>query len=211
LLNNIQANQLNNVTAEHYVLGEHDGEIGFHENSAFGHVAEHGLKTPMISLNSLVAKHKLDRIDFIKIDIEGHEYPVLKNSLDILKKFNPLIFLEFNVWCQLALKTVDPIVFAAWLFDNFAFKTDNLRLVHDAIVLNPGFVDLLLTNDPSVAKCLDLMMEIELLKQEAAGLRAANETLSQETIGLKTERINLYNSKSWRITKPLRWLAHKIR
>jgi len=39
---------------------------------------------------------KIDRIDFIKIDIEGHEDKFLSGAMNILQRFRPIIFLEIN-------------------------------------------------------------------------------------------------------------------
>lgn len=39
------------------------------------------------------------RIDFIKIDVEGHEYSVIKGALETIRKFQPkLIQTEFNIY-----------------------------------------------------------------------------------------------------------------
>ena len=35
-----------------------------------------------------------DRVDFIKIDVEGHELCVLKGAMNTLKKYSPKIFVE---------------------------------------------------------------------------------------------------------------------
>ena len=37
------------------------------------------------------------KIDFIKIDVEGYEYEVLKGMTEILKKFKPKISMEFSI------------------------------------------------------------------------------------------------------------------
>ncbi len=37
---------------------------------------------------------KIDKLDLIKIDVEGMEYPVLKGSINTIKNFKPLIWVE---------------------------------------------------------------------------------------------------------------------
>ena len=40
------------------------------------------------------AELKLDRVDFVKIDVEGHEHKVLEGMMDTLRRFMPIIFTE---------------------------------------------------------------------------------------------------------------------
>jgi FkbM family methyltransferase len=46
------------------------------------------------TLDSLIEKHQIDRLDFLKIDAEGHEVPVLKGCDRILREFRPVILYE---------------------------------------------------------------------------------------------------------------------
>ena len=41
----------------------------------------------------------LDRLDFMKIDVEGFELEVLKGAEGLLKRFQPTVLLEMNHWC----------------------------------------------------------------------------------------------------------------
>lgn len=45
---------------------------------------------PTVTLDSFIK----DRVDFLKIDTEGHEYYVLKGAENILKTYSPVIYLE---------------------------------------------------------------------------------------------------------------------
>ena len=56
-------------------------------------------KTSLIKLDKLdhiIRKKKIKKVDFIKIDVEGAEYEVLKGSEKLIKKNHPVIQLEFN-------------------------------------------------------------------------------------------------------------------
>ena len=45
-------------------------------------------------LDTFVKKNNIKKLDFIKIDVEGHEYKVVKSSIHTLKKFRPILLIE---------------------------------------------------------------------------------------------------------------------
>lgn len=47
------------------------------------------------TLDSMVEEQKLQRIDLIKVDVEGHELPVFLGARQALKKFKPILIFEF--------------------------------------------------------------------------------------------------------------------
>ncbi len=49
-----------------------------------------------ISIDEYVKFNKLSKIDFIKIDVEGHEYQVLTGLVETIKNNRPIIIFEFN-------------------------------------------------------------------------------------------------------------------
>jgi FkbM family methyltransferase len=50
----------------------------------------------------------LDRIDFVKIDIEGHEPFALKGFSALLRKHSPILLTEFNPHCLREVQSMDP-------------------------------------------------------------------------------------------------------
>ncbi len=52
------------------------------------------LQVPLRSLNSLAAARGLDRLDLIKIDVEGDERQVLDGSAAILDRHRPVLVIE---------------------------------------------------------------------------------------------------------------------
>jgi len=45
-------------------------------------------------LDAVVAEHELERVDFVKIDVEGHELRVLAGAVETLARFRPKILIE---------------------------------------------------------------------------------------------------------------------
>jgi FkbM family methyltransferase len=48
------------------------------------------------TLDSFVEKHEVQKINFIKIDVEGHEFDVLKGGKKCIQTFKPIILVEIE-------------------------------------------------------------------------------------------------------------------
>ena len=48
------------------------------------------------TLDRFVQREAIDRLDLIKIDVDGHEYPVLKGALKTLARFRPVLVMEIS-------------------------------------------------------------------------------------------------------------------
>jgi FkbM family methyltransferase len=53
---------------------------------------------PSISLNDFTEKNNIQRIDFIKIDTDGHEYEVFKGAAKAIAKYKPVIIFEIGLY-----------------------------------------------------------------------------------------------------------------
>jgi hypothetical protein len=53
---------------------------------------------PIITLDALVESRRLERVDLIKIDVEGFELGVLRGAVRTIRRFKPTIVMEFNSW-----------------------------------------------------------------------------------------------------------------
>src|SRR5699024_3605400 len=42
---------------------------------------------------------KINRFDFVKIDVEGFESSVIRGGLNLIKKYKPIVILELNHFC----------------------------------------------------------------------------------------------------------------
>jgi FkbM family methyltransferase len=52
------------------------------------------------SIDQFVDAQNIERVDLIKIDVDGYDFKVLQGSVAVLKKFKPLLFIEL---CEYAL------------------------------------------------------------------------------------------------------------
>lgn len=48
------------------------------------------------TLDLVVAREGIDRVDVIKIDVDGHELPVLRGGLGVLARFRPVLVMEMS-------------------------------------------------------------------------------------------------------------------
>jgi FkbM family methyltransferase len=126
---NIARSGYPNITVVNTAIGDSNGTVCFTENSAYGHICDEGVEVPVRRLSSLTTELQLQRLDFVKIDVEGYEFPILRSSLDLLNHHQSLVLFEFNAWCQIALASVNPKEFAEWIFGHFS----NVFRVHRGV------------------------------------------------------------------------------
>jgi FkbM family methyltransferase len=104
LVFNVQLNNLKNVTIENKAVHEKTELLEFfvsrHENlgmsSIFHHDAESGKteKVNAISLDDYFSINKLNRVNLIKMDIEGAELFALKGMQSIISTYRPVVIME---------------------------------------------------------------------------------------------------------------------
>lgn len=109
LRNNVTRAQARNTTLVNAALGDSRGEstITFPpSNRSGGFVSNHtrpgkGHTTEQIQIERLddICQKYVDRVDFIKIDVEGFEGSVLRGAQKTLRRHRPVVALELNHWC----------------------------------------------------------------------------------------------------------------
>lgn len=107
-IHNLKLNHsIQNIRVENMGLGEEESEVKmFREcntNSGGNKVVfdtsqnTAGIETVKITtLDHYVESHQIEKVDFIKIDIEGYEYSALKGAEKTLRKFKPKLYLELD-------------------------------------------------------------------------------------------------------------------
>ena len=61
-----------------------------------GEVGKRIIEVKTISLNEFCKENNIERIDFIKIDVEGHEFEVIKGGRETLNKLRPVLQVEIE-------------------------------------------------------------------------------------------------------------------
>ena len=99
LQHNLLANDIANVTVERMALYREDGEItlAFDESYPGGsHIGDGKCRVTTIRLDSWVEARGIDRLDLIKLDVEGAEPAVLDGAEETLRRFQPVMVVECN-------------------------------------------------------------------------------------------------------------------
>lgn len=105
LQNNITANRFENVRLRSFCLGEQPGATDFWINfnrpdsaSLVGRDpgATH-ISTLVFRLDDVFPLEKLDRLDYVKIDVEGAEAQVLAGARETFKKYRPIVQMEISI------------------------------------------------------------------------------------------------------------------
>lgn len=127
---NIWLNAMPQVRVEGVGLGAKIGELGFGRAASGNSGADRfmpggAITVPIITLDSYVDEQALERVDLIKIDVEGFEMNVLHGANATLARFRPVLFLEL---CDANLREQGSSAAAllAWL-------EDREYAVHDAL------------------------------------------------------------------------------
>ena len=91
---NIEENAFANVRLFEVALGRHQGPTGLRDGVNSGVVApgEGAYQVEMRTLDDLLD----ERVDFIKIDVDGYEGHVLEGAQQVLRRDRPILFLEFH-------------------------------------------------------------------------------------------------------------------
>jgi FkbM family methyltransferase len=102
-MNNMQGT----VTPCQQAVSNKEGSIVFYESDVVGdnsnslveYLEDRGLKgttVPVTTVDIFVNQQGLQRVDFIKIDVEGAEYDAIRGAADTLKNFRPYCILAIH-------------------------------------------------------------------------------------------------------------------
>lgn len=111
LQKNLAQNGVGNVIVSQMALGHSHESLRFHEIPFFTAgsftvdescfltseiLGSTYFEAPCTTLDSFIDTEGIDRIDLVKIDVEGGEMGVIEGALHALERFRPLVVLEFS-------------------------------------------------------------------------------------------------------------------
>jgi FkbM family methyltransferase len=250
LVQNIATAGATNVETLHLAVGESAGTLEFFSSpwfsagsfvkkETFGASLHQGsTKVQAERIDDIVERLGLDRLDLIKIDIEGHELPALHGARETIGRFKPAIVVEMNFFTITSLANTMPTDFLSEIRALFPHVYDyapgeGLFLIAEDLDIYTSVRRQFRTGRPSDLICrfepLPAAAETELarraidavddaaahrikdLEAEVAELRAQVEAGRREAETLSAETRALQSSKSWRLTAPLREVTERLR
>ncbi len=89
-----------NIKAIHSAVSDRSGKVTFNESVDSGYSSVGQTGKPIIKSYDVPASTiddcNFDRLDLLKIDVEGHEMEVISGALKTIRQFKPLIFCEID-------------------------------------------------------------------------------------------------------------------
>jgi FkbM family methyltransferase len=141
----IKENKADNCFPLQMALSARPGSSSFSDNptsasashlstagDSLGH-ASYSVDVSTIDIICLEKKH--ERLDFIKIDVEGFEIDVLQGGIDSLHRLKPTVFLEFNSFTMIAYRNINPrslLDKLTWIFPYVYFYSDSNLVALDS-------------------------------------------------------------------------------
>ncbi len=102
LKHNLKINHITNVEIIDAAVGSEEGKLKIYlaENSiathSAGKVSNKSTDVDVVTIDSFVKKKKFKKVDMIKMDIEGYEGYAIEGGLQTIKKYQPILFIEFS-------------------------------------------------------------------------------------------------------------------
>lgn len=161
---NIAVNDVENVDAHQIALSDAAGEVVMSFDPDFG-AGAHVSTRVAEGEQAVVRAVRLDdwasdlsRLDLVKLDVEGHELPVLRGAVRTLERFRPHLLVELNPVTQrrFGSETVDELWRALtgayrwryWLRSDGGLSWIASRRHLDLVLRDKGYVDVFLTDRP---------------------------------------------------------------
>ena len=111
LQRNVAEADLGNIKIFNFALGSREGLAlmqGHPSNFACSFIADNykipdsdhfSYEVTVKRLDETFCELSLDRLDFMKVDVEGFELEVFEGAKETLSTYRPIVFLEMNHWC----------------------------------------------------------------------------------------------------------------
>jgi FkbM family methyltransferase len=102
LIKNVERNHLSNIHPISVAMSSVEAVFPFCSTIGsinFKRDFEFDTNTVATTIDKFVDRQKVERLDWLKIDVEGAEYEVLRGGIDSIKRFGPHILLETHPEC----------------------------------------------------------------------------------------------------------------
>lgn len=100
LKEHITLNDTNNIVPFPFALADQKGKakmsVASGDSSLFHHLTDRFIEVPMTTLDDFIAKQGIDRVDAIKLDVEGAELKVIHGADKTIRQFKPIMMVEIN-------------------------------------------------------------------------------------------------------------------
>ncbi len=99
LVANLAANRMDNVVVEAAALYDTDAGVDFDFDSTYpagSHVGAAGPRVESIRLDTWARARGIERLDLLKLDVEGSEIAVLAGATETIRRFRPTTIVECN-------------------------------------------------------------------------------------------------------------------
>ena len=107
LKRNMDLQKTSNYEVHNFAIGNVESEINFliSKKSNLSRVVQEGekipegcelIRIPLKSIDKLVEEKKLEKLDLLRMDVEGYEMQILEGSKNTIRKFKPMIQIEIH-------------------------------------------------------------------------------------------------------------------
>jgi FkbM family methyltransferase len=156
----LRRNEVSTERAYNFGLSDRPGHLKFFEAQMLAgsyaitedhpHQAVANINIEVKTIDDFVAENKIDKLDFIKVDVEGFESEVIKGARKTLRDLQPRVFVELNSYSLIATRNVNPRDFLATLRSTFSDvswrKGDEWRSIRSGADEHDFIYDNLVTN-----------------------------------------------------------------
>lgn len=100
---NLELNRFHNIRALNVALGNDTGKVQMElrtpanrGGNRINQSSARGLPVDIRRLDDLIGELMVDRVDLIKIDVEGYELKVMEGAEQTIRAFKPILFIELD-------------------------------------------------------------------------------------------------------------------
>lgn len=101
---NLALHRLDNVSAHRTGVWSETGRVLFQAEGSMGSAIEEASDrssdtkqwVDVVSLSDFCARNEIQRVDFLKMDVEGSEAPILEASADFMARYRPAMIIEVH-------------------------------------------------------------------------------------------------------------------